>query len=313
MAELTNLESKLGEVVGLAMAAQEAGKKVAKLAKEDGKENARSGRSSECASKLEETEERGTAVASSFEGKKTAILEEARDVKSKAQEMMKTYLDQASDALDGFEFLTMAEAGEVGHWEILDTLNKRAGNKGCLGARTLGATNPAAAPRNRAHHFAQSGRGGKSERSRQVAPLLGSALAGVHPGQSRKSPAPGLFRTRSAELALQVAVHHRGQAYALGKAWAEGVGRRQGRHLGAGRPNSDEPASARNPRGAGRPNPPKPFEPFARDRSPVRRSPVNQADKALFEPRTRRKQLQGSWRENGSPPGDPFSRSRPKK
>jgi len=42
--------------------------------------------------------------------------------------MMKTYLDEASDALDGFEFLTMAEAGEVGHWEILGTLNKRAAN-----------------------------------------------------------------------------------------------------------------------------------------------------------------------------------------
>ena len=36
MAELTNLESKLGEVVGLAMAAQEAGEKVAKLAKDEG-------------------------------------------------------------------------------------------------------------------------------------------------------------------------------------------------------------------------------------------------------------------------------------
>ncbi len=38
MADLTNLESKLGEVVGLAMAAQEAGQKVAKLAEEDGNE-----------------------------------------------------------------------------------------------------------------------------------------------------------------------------------------------------------------------------------------------------------------------------------
>ena len=127
MAELTNLESKLGEVVGLAMAAQEAGQKVAKLAKEDGNE--------ELVSTLEtmrdqarETEERGTEVASSFDGKKTAILEEARDVKGKAQQMMKTYLDEAADTLDGFEFLTMAEAGEVGHWEILGTLNERARN-----------------------------------------------------------------------------------------------------------------------------------------------------------------------------------------
>jgi hypothetical protein len=125
MAELTNLESKLGEVVGLAMAAQEAGQKVAKLAQDDG--------NNELVSTLErmrgeakETEERGTEVAGTFDGKKTAILDEAREVKQKAQQMMKTYLDQASDSLDGFEFLTMAEAGEVGHWEILGTLNERA-------------------------------------------------------------------------------------------------------------------------------------------------------------------------------------------
>jgi hypothetical protein len=69
-------------------------------------------------------------VASSFEGKKTAILDEAREVKQKATEMMQDYLDRAADGLDGFEFLTMAEAGEVGHWEILKTLNERARNSG---------------------------------------------------------------------------------------------------------------------------------------------------------------------------------------
>jgi hypothetical protein len=125
MAQLTNLESKLGEVVGLAMAAQDAGQKVTKLAKDDGNDD--------LVRKLElmrdeakETEARGTKVAGAFEGKKTAILDEAREVKQKAQQMMKTYLEGASDSLDGFEFLTMAEAGEVGHWEILGTLNNRA-------------------------------------------------------------------------------------------------------------------------------------------------------------------------------------------
>ena len=123
MAELTTLESKLGEVVGLAMAAQEATKKVMQLPElED-----------ELAQKLEqmseeaaEAERRGTEIASNLEGKKTAILEEARQTKSKAKEMLTTYLDEESDALDGFEFLTMAEAGEVGHWSVLETLNQRA-------------------------------------------------------------------------------------------------------------------------------------------------------------------------------------------
>jgi hypothetical protein len=125
MAELTNLESKLGEVVGLAMAAQEAGQKVAKLAKDDGNDDL-VGELERMREEAQQTEERGTEVAGSFDGKKTAILDEAHEVKQKAKQMMKTYLDEASDALDGFEFLTMAEAGEVGHWEILGTLNERA-------------------------------------------------------------------------------------------------------------------------------------------------------------------------------------------
>jgi hypothetical protein len=73
------------------------------------------------------TEERCTTLAGSFDGKKTAILDKAREVKGEATEMMETYLAGEDDPLDGFEFLTMAEAGEVGHWHIVRTLNQRAG------------------------------------------------------------------------------------------------------------------------------------------------------------------------------------------
>lgn len=127
MAELTNLESKLGEVIGLAMAAQGATDKVSKLDELDGDLAQELKRMNK---EAKEAEERATDVAESFAGKKTAILDEAREVKQKATEMMQEYLDGESDALDGFEFLTMAEAGEVGHWEILKTLNGRARNSG---------------------------------------------------------------------------------------------------------------------------------------------------------------------------------------
>ena len=33
--------------------------------------------------------------------------------------MMRTYLGEDADALDGFEFLIMAEAAELGHWQIV--------------------------------------------------------------------------------------------------------------------------------------------------------------------------------------------------
>ncbi len=120
MADLTNLESKLGEVMGLAMAAQAATQKVSGLVEDE----------PELAANLErmhdeavETEARCMDVVETLEGKKTAIQDEAASTKRKGAEMMKIYLDADSDALDGFEFLTMAEAGEVGHWRVLEEMN----------------------------------------------------------------------------------------------------------------------------------------------------------------------------------------------
>ena len=129
MAELTNLETKLGEVIGLAMAAQAATKKISKLAeKEDHDDLVRTLKT--MADEAQQAERRGTALAGQFKGKKSAILEEARTVKGKASDMMSTYLDEDADALDGFEFLTMAEASEVGHWSVLGKMNQKARNAG---------------------------------------------------------------------------------------------------------------------------------------------------------------------------------------
>src|SRR6185312_11464667 len=126
MAELTTLEEKLAEVLGLAQAAQGATEKIEGMVDDD-----------EVASRLqqmreeaEETERRCTDVADQREGKKTAILEKAQETKGEATEMMSTYLGGDSDGLDGFEFLTMAEAGEVGHWAVLGKLNESAGEDG---------------------------------------------------------------------------------------------------------------------------------------------------------------------------------------
>ena len=124
MAELTKLESKIGEVAGLAMAAQAATKKVITLAQDEGDGYVKT--LQRMHDEAAETQQRCETVASGFEGKKTAILEEARTTKAKAAEMLSTYLDPDSETLDGFEFLTMAEAGEVGHWAVLEALNKQA-------------------------------------------------------------------------------------------------------------------------------------------------------------------------------------------
>jgi hypothetical protein len=100
VAELTNLETKLGEVVGLAMAAQAATKKVSTLARKE-KRSDLVDLLRRMHQEAKEAEERGTSVADSFEGKKSAILKEAREVKKKGAEMMSNYLDEESDSLDG--------------------------------------------------------------------------------------------------------------------------------------------------------------------------------------------------------------------
>ena len=127
MAELTVLEEKLAEVTGLAMAAKDSAKKVRQLTR--GNSDDLVATLDRMAEEAAETQERCTQVASGFSGKKSAILSEAREVRQKATEMRETYLDEDADALDGFEFLTMAEAAEVGHWGVLEVLSSGANGK----------------------------------------------------------------------------------------------------------------------------------------------------------------------------------------
>ena len=125
MAELTPLDEKLGEVLGLAQAAQAATKHVSSM---EGAEDfeADLARMHEQAA---ETERRTDALVDTLEGKKTAIREKASETKSEATDMMKTYLGGEEEALDGFEFLSMAEAGELCHWEIVQKMSETLGDQ----------------------------------------------------------------------------------------------------------------------------------------------------------------------------------------
>ena len=95
---LTKLEAKLGEVTGLAMSAHAAGKKVMTLGRNDrrivaGLEKVQA--------EAAETEQRRLSLAGTFEGKKTAILEEARSVKAKGAEMMRPTWTRMPSCLTG--------------------------------------------------------------------------------------------------------------------------------------------------------------------------------------------------------------------
>ena len=125
MAEVNTLEEKLAEVLGLAQAAQGATETVEGLIDDQSIAE----RLQEMRKEAAETERRCTELADQREGKKTAILDKAQETKAEAEEMLSTYLGDDSDGLDGFEFLTMAEAGEVGHWAVLGKLNESAGEE----------------------------------------------------------------------------------------------------------------------------------------------------------------------------------------
>ncbi len=126
MADLTTLEEKLAEVTGLAAAAQDVAKKVEGLLDDDSELLAAVQKMRE---ESAETERRCTEAAGEREGKKTAILDKAQETKQEGKAFMEIYLDEESDELDGFEFLTMTEAGEAGHWAILGKLNEKAGEE----------------------------------------------------------------------------------------------------------------------------------------------------------------------------------------
>jgi hypothetical protein len=125
MADLTHLDEKLAEVLGLAQAAQQATEKVSGLVEDEEVREVLKRMHAEAA----ETEQRCTEIADDLDGKKTAVLEKAQETKSEAVEMMRTYLGEDADGLDGLEFLVMAEAGELGHVEVVDTMSSNGGDE----------------------------------------------------------------------------------------------------------------------------------------------------------------------------------------
>ena len=128
MADLNPLDEKIAEVLGLAQAAQQATETVSKMEGAEDFEADLKRMQDEAA----ETERRTDALVDGLEGKKTAIRDKARETKGEATEMMKTYLEGEEEALDGFEFLSMAEAGELCHWEIVEKMADTSGQSEVL-------------------------------------------------------------------------------------------------------------------------------------------------------------------------------------
>ena len=135
MADQEMIQEKIGEALGLEIAAQKAVEEL----------NSRGLLKSEQMKKLASM--RGEAIDQEDEMKQlvqeladsdgfdpSAIEEKADETAEKASKIMETYLGEDPDTQEALEFLCLAEGGEVTHYEVLaavakDVKNKKFGTK----------------------------------------------------------------------------------------------------------------------------------------------------------------------------------------
>ncbi|MFL6471636.1 MAG: hypothetical protein ACJ71H_12400 [Nitrososphaeraceae archaeon] len=125
------LEKKIGEAVGLEMAAQKAvdelsskglldvGEMKSKLERMRNEANNHQMQLEQLAQKLSESEGLDTSN----------IQDTAKETEEKASEIMKTYLGENPDSSEAIEFLCLAEGGEVVHYEVLSAMAKNIKNR----------------------------------------------------------------------------------------------------------------------------------------------------------------------------------------
>jgi hypothetical protein len=114
---LTPLQEKLGEVLGLALAATVVVGKVAERADDPALRGMRS--------EAEDVQARCGAIAEAWGGETHwDVLSHAQYVQRKAGEQLHAWFKAATDAVQAYEFLAMAEAGEVAATTALAALGE---------------------------------------------------------------------------------------------------------------------------------------------------------------------------------------------
>jgi ferritin-like metal-binding protein YciE len=131
MTEKERLEEQIGEVLGLEMAAQKAVEEISAkgLLEKGGLKGKLQGMKQEAADHQKRIEQVMQGVSESEGLDQQSIRQNAEETSQKASQMMQTYLGEDPDTLDALEFLCLAEAGEVTHYEVLDELAKEVKDK----------------------------------------------------------------------------------------------------------------------------------------------------------------------------------------
>jgi len=135
MADQEMMQEKIGEALGLEIAAQKAVEELNSrgLLKSEQMKKLANMRG-EASDQEDEMKQLVQELADSDGFDPSAIEEKADETAEKASKIMETYLGEDPDTQEALEFLCLAEGGEVTHYEVLaavakDVKNKKFGTK----------------------------------------------------------------------------------------------------------------------------------------------------------------------------------------
>ena len=126
MANKQKLEQKLGEALGLEIAAQKAVEELGSkgLLEQGGVMSKLEGMKQEASNHQTQLEELVEKLSQSEELDSENIQEVAKETTQKASQMMQTYLGKDPDSSEALDFLCLAESGEVAHYEVLSAMTQ---------------------------------------------------------------------------------------------------------------------------------------------------------------------------------------------
>jgi hypothetical protein len=118
------IEKKLGEALGLEMAAQKAVEELSSqgLLDKGGMKDKLEKMRKQANNHQTDLEELMENLSESQGLDSSNIQEAANETSQKASEMMKIYLGESPDSSEAIEFLCLAEGGEVTHYEVLSAM-----------------------------------------------------------------------------------------------------------------------------------------------------------------------------------------------
>ena len=126
MANMEKIEQKLGEVLGLEMAAQKTVEELSAkgLLDEAGVKTQIEGMKQEANNHQKKIDQLVETLSKSEGLDSQSVQESAKETQQKASQMMHIYLGEDPDPSEALDFLSLAEGGEVIHYEALNTMAK---------------------------------------------------------------------------------------------------------------------------------------------------------------------------------------------